>query len=85
MNKPTIPEVLPLIKKYYSNPCNSSGGNLHIFFEDWNIKDKDLTFCLAQCHKDQDGLGAELCALLLQMSKRQRRKIVKISMYKYGL
>ncbi len=38
MKKPTITEVLSLIKEYYSIPGNSVGGSLHIVLDDGKVK-----------------------------------------------
>ena len=38
MNKPTILEVMPLVKAYYEKPENGAGGNLHIVLDDGNIE-----------------------------------------------
>jgi len=75
MSKPTVPEVLPLVKAYYSKPGNGAGGNLHIVLDDGNVTDGDIQFCSdqAQAYADEDGM--HLCRLLLQMSKTQRKKL----------
>ena len=75
MDKPTIPEVMPLVKAYYAMPGNSVGGNLHIVLSDGNIEDSHIEFCLGECILHGDTKGSELCKLLLLMSKTQRRKI----------
>ena len=75
MKIPTIPEVMPLVREYYSIPGNSAGGSLHVVLDDGNIGDDSIRFCLCECDKDSDKKGAELCKLLLRMSKTQRKKI----------
>jgi len=79
MEKPTIPEVMPLIKAYYAISGNGVGGNLHIILDDGNIDNEDVKFCLDECKKSCDSEGVILCGLLLRMSKTQRRKMYKMS------
>ena len=75
MTKPTIPEVMPLVKAYRDTPGNSVGGNLHIVLDDGNIHDDHIQFCLDQCVERNDKEGEKLCRLLLSMSRTQRKKI----------
>ena len=75
MNKPTVPEVLPIVRHYCGLPGNGCGGNLHIVLDDKNVRDSDVQFCLVQCEEKEDLEGAELCSLLLRMSTTQRLKI----------
>jgi len=75
MKKPTVPEVLPLVNQYYSHPKNGVGGNLHIVFEDGNIDDHSVEFCLEQAQEKKDKEGVVIANLLLQMSKTQRKKL----------
>ena len=75
MDKPTIPEIMPLIKEYYALPGNNVGGNLHIVLEDDNVRDCDIEFCLTKCNERLDVKGVRLCELLLRMSKTQRHKL----------
>ena len=72
MKKLTIPEVLPLIKEYLTKPNNGAGGELHIVFDDMNIKDTYIKYCIENStSEDTKKIGS----LLLQMSKTQRLKI----------
>ena len=75
--KPTIPEVLPLAKAYVRKPWFGVGGNLHIVLDDGNIENSNILFCQDLCRGDKDVDGERLCGLLLQMTKTQRRKIVR--------
>jgi hypothetical protein len=73
--KPTIPDVVPLIRAYYAKPGNGAGGNLHIILDDGNVKDDNVKFCLTQAREAGDKDGVRLAELLLRTSKTQRRKI----------
>jgi hypothetical protein len=76
--KPTIPEVLPLIKKFANIKGNEVGGNLHITLDDGNVDDCHVQFCLEEAKKDNDILGIEVAETLLKMSKTQRLKLADI-------
>ena len=74
--RPTVPQVIPLVKAYYEVPGNGVGGNLHIVLDDFNIKDYHIKYCLKQCKETGDSAGEELANMLMQMSPSQRRKVV---------
>ncbi len=73
--KPTVPEVLPLVRDYYARPGNGVGGSLHIVLDDGNVSDDNVRFCIEWAHKQGDIAGAELGEILLRMSRTQRRKL----------
>ena len=79
--RPVVPDVLPLVRDYYRQFGNALGGNLHLVFEDQNIRDVDLEFCKQMAERSGDESGAEIAALMLQMSKTQRRKLASMSHY----
>ncbi len=79
MNKPTIPEVLPLIKEYLEKDSNSAGGSLHILIEDGNTRDSDIEFCIEWAKSKGDEDGIKLGEILLSMSRTQRGKIASLS------
>lgn len=73
--KPTIPEVLPLLREYVATPGNGVGGSLHIVLADGNVADHHVRFCLEQAKAKGDSKGVELAELLLRMSKTQRIRL----------
>lgn len=75
MSKPTVPEVLPMVRAYYSKPGNIVGGSLHIVLEDGNTKTDDVRFCRVQAKERGDIDGVVLAELLLKMSRTQRKKL----------
>ena len=81
MGRPNIPEVLPLIRAYYTKPENAVGGSLHIVLEDGNVSDGNVESCLEYAREHNDRDGEALAGLLLQMSKTQRRKLYRMSHY----
>ena len=74
-DRPTVNEVLPLVRAYYAKPGNEVGGHCHIVLDDGNVADDDLEFCLHGCEVMQDEDGAALMRLMLQMTQTQRRRI----------
>ena len=77
--KPTIPEVLPLIREYLSKEGNGTGGDYHILLDDGNVSDGDVEFCLDWARKNKDELGIKIGKLLLRMSKTQRLKLASFT------
>lgn len=73
--KPTVPEVLPLVRDYYAGAWGRGGGVLHIFLEDGNHLDSDIQYCLDRAREEGDSKAIVICELLLRMSKTQRLKI----------
>ena len=76
--KPTIPEVLPLVQAYYAKPGNGAGGSLHIVLDDGNIETHFVEFCKEYALENNDQDGVELAELLLHMSYTQRRKLYRM-------
>jgi hypothetical protein len=75
--KPTIPEILPLLREYHAGTHPNggwNGGSLHIVLIDGNVKDEDVRFSLEWAKEHGDTLGQNLAELLLAMSKTQRLK-----------
>ena len=79
--KPTIPEVLPLIRAYYAKDDNSAGGSLHIVLEDGNIHDVYLLYAQQWAQERGDEDGERLVLLLMRMSRTQRSKLASMSHY----
>jgi hypothetical protein len=74
-NKPTIPEVAPVIAAYVKKPGNDMGGSLHIVLDDGNIESHHVEFCRNYARDQGDEDGEKLAELLLQMSASQRRRL----------
>ena len=69
----TVPEVQPFVDRYLDD--NANGGNLHVVLMDGNIDNSHIEWCLKQATDEGDINGAELAAMLLRLTKTQRRKI----------
>lgn len=76
-DRPTVPDVLELAAAYVRKPGNALGGNLHIFLEDENLDDGDLTFCRDRAAAARDGDGVRLAEALLAMTRTQRRRVCR--------
>lgn len=74
-DKPTVPEVLPIVKAYYAKPNNGVGGSLHIVLDDGNIETSSVKFCREYARQNNDLDGVALAELLLKMSYTQRKKL----------
>jgi hypothetical protein len=75
--KPTVLEVLPLVRAYYEKSDNIVGGNLHLILDDANVEDQHVLFCLGIANERNDDDGVRIAELLLRMSKTQRYKIAR--------
>lgn len=75
MTKPTIPDVLPLMREFARQPGNAVGGHLHLVLDDGNVLDDHVRYCLEQAREAGDDLAVEVAEVLLTMSKTQRSKL----------
>jgi len=65
--------VIALIEKY--KELGMSG--LHIILDDGNYEDKDVEFCTEWCNKQKDYIGTQICYLLKEFTKKERKNIVE--------
>lgn len=66
-------ELLDRFRAYYKkHPC---WGCLHLVFEDGNVDDSTVRFCINLAKEFNDEEGRELALLALEMSKTQRKKL----------
>lgn len=73
--KPTVNGMKERIKKYLSNhPTNTLYGNLKVFLGQ-NTSESIIRSTFEHCIELNDREGAEICIVLLTMSKTQRLKI----------
>lgn len=69
-------EIVDLIRIFYNErPENGAGGNLHIVFDDGNLEDKDILFCIKQAKEENDILGITIGYLFLSLPYKQRENI----------
>lgn len=70
--KPTVPEVLPFVRELYAE--HAAGGCLHIVLDDGNLEDHCVRFCIEDAEQ-RSPEWADLCRVILRMSKTQRTKL----------
>lgn len=75
--KPTLPEVLPLVRALYATRHGVAGGCLHIVLDDCNVYDDIVEDCIQWAEDHECAECEALGRLLLRMSKTQRRKLAK--------
>lgn len=78
-DRPTVPQVKPLVKRIYDGECKSGlgavGGCLHVELDDGNIRNHFLEAALTSAWRDLCPLCREVVTLMLQMTMTQRRKV----------
>ncbi len=77
-NKPTLPEVIPLMRAYAAKEGNECGGSLHVVLDDGNVNDSHVKFCIQYAKDNNDPGGVKLGETLLSMSKTQRRELANM-------
>jgi hypothetical protein len=75
LDRPTVPEVAPLVRAYNAKPGNGAGGSLHVVLDDGNIGDESIRFAIERAVVNGDEDGAALGRILLRMSKTGRKKV----------
>lgn len=78
VNKPTVPEVLPVLKAYLKLPGNNVGGSFHAVLDDGNTQDCHVKWCLEYAREKGDAEGVKLGELLLRCSRTQRIKLASL-------
>lgn len=76
--KPTIPEVIPLVKAWYAIPGNDVGGIFHVMLDDGNWEQTFANSALENARELGDPQAIELAEKLVAMSGTQRRKLRKV-------
>jgi len=80
--RPTVPEVLPLLERYYAlGPKTSNGGAVHIVTEDENVEDSSVDFCIQSALEYGDRAGEAIATLLRRCSRTQRKKLARLHGY----
>jgi len=75
MIKPTVEEVLPLVKELYER--NGAGGCLHIVLDDGNLDDHNVEFCIRWAEDQSCPRCVTLGNLLYKMEYSGRSKLYK--------
>lgn len=82
--RPTIPEVVALLKVYCAKPGNGVGGALHIVLDDGNIDDRHVLWCKAHATEIGDQDGAVIAEKLVSMTKTQRKRLAAMMYTDYA-
>lgn len=82
--KPTIPEVLPLIRELYAQPGCALGCCLYTITENSNYEQATADYCLEAAQERQHPRCVEVLQLLVQMSNTQRKKLSSMPHYSWG-
>jgi len=69
------PFIKDLIKFYYEDLGNSSGGYFHIVLDDGNIEDGHVWFCQEEAEKYNDTFGIFLGQVLRMFTEYEREKM----------
>lgn len=76
-DRPTVPDVMPLVWALYDTEHGSCGGHLHITLDDGNIEDSNIEFCIREAAKENCEPCLTIGRLLQQMTKTQRSVVYK--------
>jgi hypothetical protein len=76
--KPTVPEVIPLVKAWYALPGNGVGGIFHVLLDNGNCEQHFANSALQDARELGDPQAIELAEKLVAMSQTQRRKLRKV-------
>jgi hypothetical protein len=69
------PFIKDLIKFYYNDLGNSTGGNYHIVLDDGNIDDSCVWFCQEEAKKNNDTFGIFLGQILRMFTEDEREQM----------
>ena len=75
--KPSIIEVMPLVKALYERWEGGAGCCLHILLDDDNIDDDSAVFCLNNAIESRHADCEQLARLICRMSWTQRRVLCR--------
>jgi hypothetical protein len=74
-DKPTVPEVMPLVRKIYEK--HAAGCCLHIVTDDDNTENHMVDFCIQRAQEQGHRDCEEAAVLLRRMSRTQRHRIYR--------
>jgi hypothetical protein len=73
-DRPTVPELVPLLEAFYCQEKNFNGGALHVVLADGNLDVCFVEWCREQALECGDEEAAKIADLMSKMSPTQRRK-----------
>jgi hypothetical protein len=69
------PMIRELIKYYYQNLGNASGGYLHIVLDDGNLEDDSIWYRQELCRENNDDFGYLIGTILRSFTFEEREKM----------
>lgn len=63
------PFIKELIKYYYDDLGNGTGGSLHVVLDDGNLEHATIFWCQNECKKNKDSFGVFLADVLLTFTE----------------
>lgn len=75
----SVRELVPLCQEYHKRAGNEAWGTLHIMFEDNNLSDDNVVFCICEAVKNKDTEAWLIASHMLEYTQTQRRKLVALA------
>jgi len=73
-----LESLLPkTVEFFYSLDGNACGGLCHVVLDDGNLDDGSIDFCLAECQKHGDWLGAAIMTALRSVPHEHRERATR--------
>lgn len=82
-DRPKVPEIVELARRFYAKPGNGVGGNLHVVLDDNNLDDGCIRSAIERCREQSDEDGLVIATALLEMTPSQRRRVCHSNLYAY--
>jgi hypothetical protein len=76
-DRPTVPDVLPLIRAIYAKPEGVCGCCLHIVTDDYNCEQSSIDYCLEYARERGHQDCIRLAEMLSAMTITQRTKAAR--------
>lgn len=76
-DRPKVPEVVEMARRYYAKAGNEVGGNLHVVLDDGNLDDGCCGSARARAFAAGDFDGFKLADALCAMTRTQRRRVCR--------
>ncbi len=77
-DRPTVPDVLPLVRAIYQRSGGSVGCCLHVLIDDGNVEQTFADSAVQLAAERQHGDCLVAAGLLAQMTPTQRRRISRL-------
>lgn len=78
-DRPTVEQIVPLVREIYATHDGGAGCCLHLVFDDGNFDRESVQYCLEWARERQHQLCIKLAELCLEMSPTQLAKADRIA------